>query len=685
MKETNAKGLLVKAKLGAAEIVNTYDSNGFLTNVNHSSFIKPDIFKATYNFDAIKNELKSRKSVLPFETEYFDYDDNNRLVNWTDPISGVKPSTNRNIYDVKGRILINDQVGTIKFENADKIYQATGMTLNNNGIQNYDQDLVQNVLYNENNDPVYIVGEKGTVAFQYGLSGMRQRATYKGIFDPESDGEFTKLYSEEGSFEVVKNNINGKEKHTIYIEGNPYESNIVFLKNFDENSGSFKFLHKDYLGSILAISDKKGYMLEQRHFDAWGNLTHLRIGKSKLAVGKASIDVLINVSGGLLIDRGYTGHEHYTEVGIIHMNGRLYDPLLRRFLNADENIQDPFNTQFYNRYGYVANNPLLYNDPNGEIAWIAVAAIAGGVFGGYFTGVKANGSYNPFSWNWGATWGKIAMGAAVGAFTGAVGFSVGTAALGAASVYGINGGLLGGAISGASGGAIAGAINGFATAVMFGEDVIEGTVMGGLSGAAIGGAVGAVSGVIGQLAKNAQAAKIGAPKGTILKDAPIEVGRTQWTLNNTPKTTTVGVTAPKPQTANLIVGEVNGGYLEEAGYQLADEGATKIPIYKETPKFSYQGEESFTKTLATKSTEVVHGNSLKSLRPTWGYKLYRQDGTFLKNGITSKENPLKRYTQKFMQDKYMEPIKKFENRKAAWDWEFNENQINKGPWNKNNH
>ena len=35
-----------------------------------------------------------------------------------------------------------------------------------------------------------------------------------------------------------------KEKHTIYIEGTPYESNIVFLKNFDENSGSFKFLHK---------------------------------------------------------------------------------------------------------------------------------------------------------------------------------------------------------------------------------------------------------------------------------------------------------------------------------------------------------------------------------------------------------------------------------------------------------
>ena len=96
------------------------------------------------------------------------------------------------------------------------------------------------------------------------------------------------------------------------------------------------------------------------------------------------------------------------------------------------------------------------------------------------------------------------------------------------------------------------------------------------------------------------------------------------------KTTTVGVTAPKPQTANLIVGEVNGGYLEEAGYQLADEGTTKIPIYKETPKFSYQGESNFTKTLATKSTEVVHGNSLKTLDQRGGISFTQKDGTFLK-------------------------------------------------------
>ncbi|WP_228457872.1 RHS repeat domain-containing protein [Chryseobacterium candidae] len=582
LKETNAKGLLVKAKLGAADINNEYDSNGFLTNVNHSSAVQPNILKISYSFDAIKNELKSRKSGVTPYTEYFDYDDNNRLVNWTDPITGIKPAANRNIYDAKGRILENDQVGTIKYENAGKIYQATSMTLNNNGIANYNQDLIQHVLYNENNDPVFINGERGDVAFEYGLTGMRQRVTYGGNFNADDSGKFTRLYSEEGSFEVVKNNLTGEEKHIIYIEGSPYESNIVFLKSFDELTGSFKFLHKDYLGSILAISGEEGYLFEKRHYDAWGNFTHLQIGTSIIAVGKANIEETLEAWGTpLLIDRGYTGHEHFMEVGIIHMNGRLYDPLLRRFLNADENIQDPFNTQIYNRYGYVMNNPLIYTDPNGEFAWIVVGA----VIGGYLTGVKANGSWNPVKWNWGATWGKIAMGAAVGAFTGGVGAAVGSASLAAAGAYGIQGGLLGGAIAGASGGAIAGAINGFATAVMFGEDVIEGTVMGGLSGAAIGGAAGAIAGTIGQLAQNAKAAQIGAPQGTILKGAPIAEGRSAWTFNNTPKTTTVGATPVK--TTPIEIGDIGVSTDQYVGTKFVNEQPVKV--YEEGPQKIFKG------------------------------------------------------------------------------------------------
>jgi len=52
--------------------------------------------------------------------------------------------------------------------------------------------------------------------------------------------------------------------------------------------------------------------------------------------------------------------------------------------------------------------------------------------------------------------------------------------------------------------------------------------------------------------------------------------------------------------------------------------------------------------LAASTERPVHGNSLSSQRPTWGYKLYLDDGTFLKNGITSRRIPQTRYKKSFM-------------------------------------
>lgn len=425
LKEANAKGQVLKAKLGAADINNIYDANGFLTNVNHSSAVKPSILQLSYSFNAIKNELNSRTTGGDFNiAESFDYDDNNRLVNWTNPVTGIKPITNRNVYDVKGRITQNDQVGSIKFENAAKIYQPTGMTLNTTGEQNYNNDLIQSIVYNENNDPVFIDGMKGDVAFQYGLTSMRQRVTYGGNFSTDGEGKFTKYYSEDGSYEVVKDNTTGKEKHIIYIGGTPYQSNTVYLKNFTESSGSYKFLHKDYIGSILAISDEAGNKLEQRHFDAWGNFTHLQIGNGTIITDKNIID-----QSSLIIDRGYTSHEHFSEVGIIHMNGRLYDPLLRRFLNADENIQDPTNTQNYNKYGYVLNNPLMYNDPSGEFAFVAlVAVMAKAAFAAIAITAATYTTIALIKGNWTVSgfFRSISSAAITGMVSGALSFGIGT-------------------------------------------------------------------------------------------------------------------------------------------------------------------------------------------------------------------------------------------------------------------
>ena len=110
------------------------------------------------------------------------------------------------------------------------------------------------------------------------------------------------------------------------------------------------------------------------------------------------------------------------------MNGRLYDPLLRRFLNADENIQDPYNTQNYNKYGYVFNNPLMYNDPSGEFVFAIFVAFL-------------------------AFWGAAATAAVIGATVGLASYTIGLAVTGNLDQWNIGGALkatLFGAISGAA-------------------------------------------------------------------------------------------------------------------------------------------------------------------------------------------------------------------------------------------
>ncbi|SSZ47244.1 RHS repeat domain-containing protein [Bergeyella zoohelcum] len=147
----------------------------------------------------------------------------------------------------------------------------------------------------------------------------------------------------------------------------------------------------------------------------------MQYGNSPIEIGR-----LQPTAYSLLLDRGYTSHEHLFEVGLIHMNGRLYDPLLIRFLNADEHIQDPYNTQNYNKYGYVYNNPLMYNDPSGEFAFLVpiltkvlIGAIYGAIVG---AGVGAiaytiKGLVTK-EWSW-SNFGKAILGGAIaGAISG---------------------------------------------------------------------------------------------------------------------------------------------------------------------------------------------------------------------------------------------------------------------------
>ena len=72
------------------------------------------------------------------------------------------------------------------------------------------------------------------------------------------------------------------------------------------------------------------------------------------------------LEGDLFTGRGFTGHEHLPEFDLINMNGRIYDPMVGRFLSPDPFVQFPEFPDSCNRYSYALNNPLRYIDPSGH-------------------------------------------------------------------------------------------------------------------------------------------------------------------------------------------------------------------------------------------------------------------------------------------------------------------------------
>ncbi|MCP4305662.1 MAG: hypothetical protein GY788_12435, partial [bacterium] len=113
-----------------------------------------------------------------------------------------------------------------------------------------------------------------------------------------------------------------------------------------------------------------GGVIERMSFDAWGKRRESGFVPPPGGPGWAPETgwvPILDPAGfeALTTTRGYTGHEQLDPVGLVHMNGRVYDPEIGRFLSADPLIQFPFNLQSLNRYTYVLNNPLSLIDPTG--------------------------------------------------------------------------------------------------------------------------------------------------------------------------------------------------------------------------------------------------------------------------------------------------------------------------------
>jgi RHS repeat-associated protein len=85
----------------------------------------------------------------------------------------------------------------------------------------------------------------------------------------------------------------------------------------------------------------------------------------KHAFGNA-VSTTASQSGAVTTDLGYTGQRQEPELGLYYYNARWYDPVLGRFAQADTIVPNPVDAKAFDRYAYVYNNPVRYNDPSGH-------------------------------------------------------------------------------------------------------------------------------------------------------------------------------------------------------------------------------------------------------------------------------------------------------------------------------
>ena len=353
---------------------------------------------------------------------------------------------------------------------------STTFTYDPNGNQL--TGLGRNITWTSFNMPASITQGTHTIQFQYDADHQR-------VIQIAPDGTTTIYLNGFGASTELFAAGTAAARWTDYLSvGNARVG--MRIANIAAATVSTRYFHTDHLGSVSVITDENGAVVERLSYDAWGK--------------RRSPNGTDDPTGSITSQspRGFTGEEQLDSVSLVHLNGRVYDPLVGRMISADPSVPDPMNAQAWNRYSYVGNDPLAFTDPSG-FSWFSSFFHA---IGNFFSGVAHFLTHNPIV----RAIVQIGLTFALGA-TG-IGLVV-AAAAGAAITTGLSGGNLGqvlraGLIAGATAfaffevGEFTGHTPGFGTPA-YAANVAGHALVGCASSATSGGSceAGALSGAVG--------------------------------------------------------------------------------------------------------------------------------------------------------------------------------------------
>jgi RHS repeat-associated protein len=384
VEQTDARGNTTRELL-ANGVATLYGYSAETGRLENQSAYQGGIFAIqdiTYQWDTVGNLTRRRNnSTHPFtgqrqdRKESFCYDGLNRLIKTalgTDSYDCASLTANQQDlrYDPSGNITYKHGVGTYTYGNGAGPHAVTHTSdgvdyfYDNNGNMTGDSS-GRALHYTTFDEPDQISRGNHHIQFQYGPNRSRFErvdinTTTNATTTTHYLGNIERIHKTTAPDEVQwKRYLPGG---AIYTVTTSRDTNNQLV----EQSTDKVVLYKDHLGSADALTDITGNVIHAMSFDPWGQRrdpwTWANLSAAELVSYSETLSADLNQSA---TTRGFTGHEMLDEVGLIHMNGRIYDPRLARFLQADPFVQAASDTQLFNRYSYVRNNPLNATDPSG--------------------------------------------------------------------------------------------------------------------------------------------------------------------------------------------------------------------------------------------------------------------------------------------------------------------------------
>ncbi|NJD33106.1 MAG: hypothetical protein FIB04_14605 [Gammaproteobacteria bacterium] len=305
----------------------------------------------SYTWDPAGN-LRSRQEGNLGVYEEFAYDSRDRL-------DFVRNSTGSLVdvdYDEIGNVTYKSDVGAYTYDATRKhavvsagannyAYDANGAVVNASGTT---------IAWTSYDLPTRVVHPSGNYAtFDYGPERARIRQVARGGADVVET-----VYVPGGLYERVVRNGTLTQRHYIVADGR----RVAVQTRASGGAPTTVYLLEDHLGGVDGFVSSTGALLSRSSNQPFG----ARRSGDWQASSPTSAEWSTVQS---TTPRGFTDQEHVDNLGLIHMNGRVYDPVLGRFLSPDPVVQSPYDSQSWNRYSYVRNNPLRYTDPTGFVCF----------------------------------------------------------------------------------------------------------------------------------------------------------------------------------------------------------------------------------------------------------------------------------------------------------------------------